>query len=341
MKTSKNEAKTIAVTGAYGFLGNVIVRKLLNKGYRTNVLLHKTNNTLPEDRRIKIVRGDVRNISDLEALCKNTFAIIHCASFISIVNYQKKLLEEINFSGTKNVLEICKKLKLQKLVYIGSVEAIGKLHDNAHSEKEGFNPDHTLIPYGASKARASLEVTKFSSQFGKEHDCSVSIIAPSGIVGPFDNMSSDIGRMIQQYLKKKLLAYPSEGGFCFVDVRDVATAAILAAEKIKNREYYIISSEYVTVEKMMKQLEEITQISKPKLTIPLWLLYVVGVFFETWSRFFGGKPIFTTGSVRVLRSHLKVSSLKIKSELNLHPRSIFNSLKDQIKWYKGEIVSLE
>ena len=331
----KNQKKCIAVTGGFGFLGSVIVRKLLEKNYSVRLLCHVSNDEgiFQESKNVNIINGNICNIEDLEQLCKGVDGIIHAAAFISIVNYKKKQLDQVNIEGTKNVLTVCKKLCIKKLVYIGSVEAMGKIHEGEHDEREGFHPEYALISYGKSKAIASQMVYSFGKLYKKEHECSVSIVSPGGIIGPFDTGTSHLGKMIKMYINRKLGAYPSKGGFCFVDVRDVAEIAVILVNKREDNEYYLAAGEYLSVYSMMKMLQEITNISKPIFKIPLWCMYGIGIIFELWSRFFGGYPIFTIGSVRILRSCLKVNSKKIQESLGIVLRSPKESFEDQVKWY--------
>ncbi len=340
---TKNKKKCIAVTGGFGFLGSVIVRKLREQNYYVRLLRHSSRNRelFQADKYISIVDGDVSVIEDVERLCEGVDGIIHAASFVSIVNYQKKQLAKVNIEGTKNVLTVCKKLGIKKLVYISSVEAMGKVHEGVHDEMEGFHPECALIPYGKSKAIASQMVYSFGALYKQEHECSVSIVSPGGIIGPFDEGTSDIGNMVKMYLKRRLGAYPAKGGFCFVDVRDVANATIMLVNKREDSNYYIAAGEYVSVHTMMKTLQEVSNIPKPFFKIPLWIMYGIGIVFEFWSMCFGGHPIFTTGSVKVLRSCLRVNSSKIQETLGIKFRPTQESFKDQVTWYMTGEASLQ
>ena len=215
------------------------------------------------------------------------------------------------------------------------------MHNTIHNETDGFNPHAALIPYGATKAKASNLVLEFSQQLGISHNCATSIMCPSGICGPFDRGHSDIGNMVKMYLAKKLVAYPSQGGFCFVDVRDVADAAIKGLTDAKNGESYIVSSEYLEVSKIMDMLEYISNVSKPKVKLSLRVLYQIGRIIELCTRITRKKAVITTGSVRILRSRLHVSAEKLKTELGIIPRSMQESLQDQVMWYQKAEASLD
>lgn len=331
----------IAITGGNGYVGNVVVRKLLKAGHQVKVLLYQHESVLPEHENLEYTKGDIRNPDDIMAFCEDVDTVIHCASFVTIVHYLNKKLEECNVGGTKNVIDACKANNVSKLVYVSSIEAVGKMHDGVHSEQDGFNPDHTFIPYGSSKARASNLVLDFGKEYQKSHNCNVSIVCPAGVMGPFEHGTTDLGRMVKKFIHRTLHAYPSRGGFCFIDVRDVAGAVINAITRGKNAEHYIASAEYMSVSDMMDLLEEVSGIKKPRIKLSLNFLYAVGFLIETITSITRSGAVITTGSINVLKSELHVSSEKMQKELGVIPRPLKVAFQDQIDWYHGKEVSLD
>lgn len=326
---------TIAVTGADGFVGAIVVKKLLETGYHVRALIHTGTRNL-ENLDIQRIDGDVRDIESLYTLCEGCDAVFHLASHISIISNKKEeyKLREVNIEGTKNIINICIEKNI-RMVYASSIEAIGKTGNHIHNENDGFNEQCALIRYGWSKALASKEILKAC----KNDNLDAVIICPTGIAGPFDNGSSKIGQMVKSFIAKNLPTYPSCGGFCFVDVRDVADALIAAYKKAKSGTYYIISSEYADISHIMNLLEEISGVPKPKISIPLWLMYIVASFVEPFSRITNRTPIFTKGSIRILQSRLRVESRAIFNDLQIAPRPLKETFYDQVQWYRGETVS--
>lgn len=324
----------IAITGGDGYVGNVVIRKLLKKGFEIKALIHthqQTIHALP----ITLVRGDMRDKESLRALCEDCDAVFHLASYISIDKRHDKFLKSINIEGTQHLIDICKEKKI-RMVYASSIEAIGKQGPHVHTEADGFNEHNTLIRYGWSKAIASKAVLDACKD-----GLDATIVCPSGILGPYDFGTSKLGIMVKEYLSKKLIAYPAKGGFCFVDVRDVADAVISAYTNAKSGTYYIVSAEYADVAHIMDLLHEASHIRKPLFSIPLWLMYVIAPFAEFASALTRKEVIFTRGSCNVLKSRLQVASSNITEDLKITPRALKESIADQIRWYRGEKVSLE
>ena len=327
--------KSIAITGASGHLGNIIVKKLLQENdISIRVLIHE-NDTSLKDLNVTKIYGDVRDINAMRTLCNNCEVIYHCAAHISIVSHEKKKLYSTNRDGVQNAIQVSKENNA-KLIYISSVEAIGKQHHNPHTEDDGFNPKKTLIEYGTSKSLATLDVLEAVKNDGLQ----AIIICPAGITGPFDYGTSKIGKMVQDYMAKKLPAYVKKGGFCFVDGRDVADAALAAREKGKIGQHYIISSSYLDNADIMHMLQKITDIPIPKIKISTGLMRFAALFIEPWSHISGREPLFSSGTARVLKSEFKVESILTEKELGISARPLFESFKDQVAWYQTKSAPL-
>lgn len=326
--------KTIAITGSTGYLGNVVIRKLLQQGYNVRALLHINHNQSLEKLDFTRINGNVCDIESLRNLCEGCDALFHMASYISIVSYEDRKLFDTNIQGTRNVIQVCKE-KQMRLIYCSSIEAIGKQGLHIHNENDGFNPEATLIRYGWSKAIATLEVLE-----AEKNDLDVVILCPAGIVGPYEFGTSKIGIMIKDFITHKLPAYPINGGFCFVDVRDVADAMIAGYTLGKSGLHYIVTSEYLDIEYWMGLLEELSGVRKPRIRISLKFMAFLAAIIEPSSKIFKTNPIFTSGSVRVLRSKLQVESIRLGKDLNIHPRPLRETFIDQIKWYRSEEVAL-
>ncbi len=326
---------TVAVTGASGYLGNVLIRKLLAKKVKIRAFVHNHDEVL-QNLDLTLIKGDVRNVESVRELIRGCDIVYHCAAYISIVSYDKKQLFDVNLQGTRNIIIACEENNA-KLIYISSIEAVGKIHEKIHNEDDGFNPPQTLIQYGMSKSMASIEVLKAS----KEKRINSVIICPTGIIGPFEHGTSPLGKMVRDFISKKLIASIAKGGFCFVDVRDVADVAIMAGEKKEKIEgHYIVSGEYLEISDMMRILHEVSGVRPPFFSISLFMLHILSIFIEPMSYVLKTNPIFTSGSFRVLASRLHVRSKYLKRDFNIIPRLAKDSLRDQVLWYKGGKVQL-
>ena len=322
----------IVITGATGHLGNVLVRKLvsMNKKVRAVVLPGEDVASL-EGLEVEKIEGDVRLPDSLRKAFEGADIVYHCAGIISILPGQRKQLYQVNVLGTRNVVNTCLELKIKRLVYTSSIHALSEPAPGiAFDELREFNPENVLGEYSKSKTLGTLEVLK-----GIEKGLDAIILCPSGIVGPYDYRISEMGKLIVDFIKGKVKASVS-GAYDFVDVRDVAEGLILACEKGKKGECYILSGQQISVGQLLEFLGEINGVKAPWLKIPKQVARAAGFFNALYCNIMKLKPLFTPFSIDVLASNSLVSCQKARDELGYSPRSIYESIKDAVRWFKEE-----
>ena len=322
----------IVITGATGHLGNVLVRKLvsMNKKVRAVVLSGEDVASL-EGLEVEKVEGDVRLPDSLRKAFEGADIVYHCAGVISILPGQRKQLYQVNVLGTRNVVNLCLELKIKRLVYTSSIHALSEPAPGiVFDEAREFNPENVLGEYSKSKTLGTLEVLK-----GIEKGLDAVILCPSGIIGPYDYRVSEMGKLIVDFAKGKVKASVS-GAYDFVDVRDVAEGLILACENGKKGECYILSGQQISVGQLLKFLEEISGVKAPWLKIPNQVARAAGFFNALYCNLMKLKPLFTPFSIDVLASNSLVSCQKARDELGYSPRSIHESIKDAVRWFKEE-----
>jgi len=254
--------------------------------------------------------------------------VYHLAGIISILPGKGELLHQVNAVGTQNVVEACLKTGVKRLVYTSSIHAIeeppcGTIID----ETLPCNPDKVPKGYGRSKAQATLAVLK-----GVKQGLNAVIVCPTGVTGPYDYKISEMGQLIIDFVNGDLKAY-IDGAYDFVDVRDVASGIILAGERGRSGESYILSGKQITVHEMLSILQEITSIKAPRPRVPIWLARITAKAAPLYYRLTRSKPRFTTYSIDVLRSNSLISSAKARRELGYSTRSIKESFADAILWF--------
>jgi dihydroflavonol-4-reductase len=322
----------IVVTGATGHIGNVLIRQLLDSGntVRAVVPMHEDLRPL-RGLAVEIVTGDVRDPASLNKCFQGAEIVYHLAGIISIIPGKSRILEDVNVLGTRNVVNACRERGVKRLVYTSSIHALKEpRHGLFISETQPFDPVAVLGDYAKSKARASLEVLK-----GIQQGLDAVIVCPTGVIGPYDFKGSEMGHLIMSFLGSKLPAGVN-GAYDFIDVRDVATGIILAAEKGLNGEVYILSGEHITIRKLFKSLEVISGTRAPRIMVPCWLARIAGVISTPFILWRKRKPLFTAYSIDVLTSNSAVNCNKAKIALGFSARPLIDSLSDTVTWFREE-----
>jgi dihydroflavonol-4-reductase len=324
----------VAVTGPTGHIGNVLVRELLKSGRQVRAIVPAGEDISPlKNLKVEIVQADVRQINSLVRAFHGVEMVYHLAGIISILPGRKKLLEEVNVQGTHNVCEACLKTGVRRLVYASSIHAVREPpYGTCITEEQPFDPQAVLGDYGRSKARASLTVCE-SIKKGLD----AVIVCPTGVMGPYDFKLSEMGKLFQDIISRKLKMYIN-GAYDFVDVRDVARGIILAGERGLTGETYILSGEQITVRGILAHLEKISGVKAPTACIPTWLARFAGLLATPYYLLSGTKPLFTAYSIDVLSSNSLVSSAKAKKELGFTARPIYDSIVDAVSWFKEEAM---
>lgn len=319
--------KKVAVIGASGYIGNNVCRALLQQGYEVKALIHITSNSL-ERLDLEKIRGDILDPSSLKKFLDGVDIAIHAAGKISIAGDPDGTVREVNVVGTKNVVEAALSCGVQRLLHFSSIHALDQTSTAELDETRPLVGEGGL-QHDLSKSDAEKEVLKGISQ-----GLDAVILNPTAAIGPNDFRPSLLGQGLIALYNRKVPALVS-GGFDWVDVRDVARAAILAIEKGKNGERYLLSGMWKTVRELALLVQEITGKTAPKFTSPHWLARM-GIPIARAYSFITNTPALYTGETLevLLRCNRNISCSKAKRELAFHPRPLIETLKDTFDWFK-------
>jgi dihydroflavonol-4-reductase len=321
----------ILVTGATGHIGNVLVRQLKQKGANVRALL------LPgEDNRsltgleVEQVEGDVTQPATLGKAMNGVQTVYHLAGMISILPGRNELLHLVNVQGTVNVIQACRRANVQRLVYTSSIHAIARVpHGVTIDETAPFDPENPFGEYDRSKAEATLAVIDAARQ-----GFDAVIVCPTGVIGPYDYRRSEMGQLILDCVEEKPQLYV-DGAYDFVDVRDVAAGLILASEKGRQGETYILSGEQISVDSLLSTVQKMGGLRFSKMRVPMSLARFAAKFTPTYYRLTHTKPRFTPYSLEVLESNSIISHAKAQHELGYQPRTLKETLADTVNWFQA------
>ncbi|RPJ09913.1 MAG: NAD-dependent epimerase/dehydratase family protein [Spirochaetaceae bacterium] len=314
------------VTGAAGHIGNTLVRLLLEDGGKVRACLH--NDTLSLGG-IGKTRIDILDHKSMSKAFKGADTVFHCAAMIAISRNHIRQMNEINIRGTENVVAACREAGVRRLVHFSSIHAISPY-------PEGKQVDETKpsvcsgegMPYDYSKAMSEEAVLA-----GVSKGLDAVIVNPTGVIGPWDWKPSFMGNFVLSICSGKI-PFLVNGGFNWVDVRDVAMGAVLAGRFGKTGQRYILGNQWISVQDLAQMLGEISQNMKKRPKVPHWLAHVGVPFFGIMSWFSKKQPLFTHDSLATLLHHRDVSWEKASRELTYSPRPIKETLADTVNWFR-------
>ena len=322
---------TTLVTGATGFLGSAIARELLYDGRKIKLLV-RSNADLRniEGLDVEVVKGDLRDKESLKSAMKNCSSLYHVAAYYSLWDWNKELIYDINVQGTRNILEIALELNLERVVYTSTVGCIGLSEDHTPTnEKQPINPATLSNDYKISKFQAETIALEMHSK-----GLPVVIVNPSTPIGPRDIKPTPTGKLILDFLKGKMPAY-LDTGLNLIDVSDCARGHILAEEKGKSGERYILGNKNMSLKEILLALEKITGIQAPSIKMPYWVAYAAGLACETVSNLITQKPpAIPLAGVKMAKYFMYFDSSKAIRELGLPQNSVENALSQSVKWFQ-------
>jgi len=315
------------ITGATGHIGNVLVRKLVEKGEQVRALILPGEDTSAiDDLPIEKVAGDVLDTDSLFEAFQGVRGVFHLAGVISILPGKNPTVWNVNVEGTKNVLKTAHQSGVERLVYTSSIHAIKRVEAGIIDESLPYDPDNPYGAYDRSKAAATLEVQKAA-----QNGLNAVIACPTGVIGPFDYRGSLMGSIIRTAAHRRPTLYV-DGAYDFVDVRDVADGLIGAAQYGRQGESYILSGQKISVRYLLETIREITGKEFFQMKIPFDLAKFVSHFTPLYYRLAKSNPRFTPYSLEVLRSNANISHDKATRELGYKPRTLYDSLVDTLTW---------
>lgn len=320
--------KLYIVTGANGHLGTAIIKQLQDNHCKVRGLLLPFENTINKD--FEVCRGDVRNIETLRPLFENyqdyQIHFIHTAGIVDITENTSDLLIDVNINGTKNIITLCKEYKVHRLLYVSSVHAIPEKKGLGISyEVSSFSADAVHGGYAKTKATASQLVMDEIS-----NGLNAIIVHPSGIIGPYSNEHNHLVQLISNYMHG-LLPVCVRGGYDFVDVRDVANGCLLALEKGKIGNCYILSNNYYKISYLLEIVRNL-QGGKKLISLPIKFAEIFAPIALLYSKKRNIRPLYTAYSLFTLKSKDRFSHDKASLELGYTTRPIEDTVKDTVEW---------
>jgi len=319
------------VTGTTGFVGSALVRELLQEGRRVRVLVRAGADTRNIDGLdVERVTGDLRDKNSLVRALEGCDVLYHAAAFYSLWDRQKDLLFDINVGGTRNVLEAALERGLRRVVYTSTVGCIGLPHDGSPGDEQTpMWPELLCNAYKQSKYRAEQTALEF---LGK--GLPLVIVNPTAPVGPRDIKPTPTGKIIVDFLDRKMPAY-LDTGLNLIDVRDCARGHILAERRGRIGERYILGNRNLSLKEILLVLEKITGLKAPRVKMPYWVAYAAGgACGIAADKITGTPPAVPLAGVKMAKHFMYFDASKAVRELGLPQNPVEDALADAVRWFR-------
>jgi dihydroflavonol-4-reductase len=321
----------ILVTGATGHVGNVLVRELLAQEQPVRAMVLPNDNCASlEGLNVERVVGNVLDPASLDRAMDGIDVVYHLAGIISILPGTETLMRKVNVDGVRNTAQAALRANVRRMVHISSIHAFKRMpHGICIDEHIPFAPDSPVGAYDRTKAEGTLAVLETVEQ-----GLDAVIACPTGVIGPYDYLDSEMGNVIRNFARKKL-HFLVKGAYDFVDVRDVAKGLTLAAEKGRAGETYILSGARIEIAQIKQVVQEFVGIHTPQIVAPMWLAELVARIAEPFYRLTRAIPKFTHYSLRTVQDNCDFSHAKAQTELGYNPRPLRETIADALAWRRG------
>jgi dihydroflavonol-4-reductase len=259
---------------------------------------------------------------------KGCQVLFHVAAHYSLYQADKEQLYQSNILGTRSILRAAKQAGIERIIYTSSVAAIGVGNPGEIVNETHQSPVQKLIGhYKKSKYWAEQEAHQAVKK-GQD----IVIVNPSTPIGPYDIKPTPTGDIILRFLRHQMPAYVNTG-LNIIDVRDVARGHLLALEKGKTGERYILGNKNLSLKALLEELSAITGLKAPQQTLPLWLPLTVAWVEEYLLFPLGKKPSIPIDGVKMSKQPMYYDTSKAINELGLTSSPIKNALEDAIDWF--------
>lgn len=322
------------VTTGSGYLGGHVARLLVEEGRRVRCLAPPD---LPAVRRrelealdLELVVGELSDAPAVRRVLSDCSDVFHCAEIYRLDAPDPERLYEVNVRGTRHLLRACLDAGVRRVVHGSKVGALGPPPPGGLLD-EGASPsvNDVVGHYQRSKFLAEREVREFV-----DRGLPVVTVNPTAYVGEGDAAPTPMGRLIVDFLNRRVPAYV-DAGRNVVDVRDVARGFLLASERGTPGERYILGARNLDLRDFLELLSEITGLSAPRVRLPHVVPLAVAAVESLRARITGGRPRVSLEAARVARTKMFVDCGRAVRELGLTPGPVEHALERAVSWFRA------
>ncbi len=318
--------RPVLVTGASGFVGWHVARLLAESGVAVRAMT-RGRNPVPE-LKVEVVTGDLTDRASLERAVDGCGAVYHVAADYRLWAPDPAELYRSNVEGTRHLLEAAGEAGVDRVVYTSTVGCIGFVEGGLGDETTPVSLGEMTGHYKRSKFLAEKVALEFAAK-----GLPLVVVNPTAPVGDHDFKPTPTGQTILDFLEGRMPAY-LDTGLNIVDVRDVARGHLLAAEKGRVGERYILGSENLTLRQIFEELSKISGVPAPKFEIPYGVAWLAAAVGGAVARVTGKPPRAPMEGVRMARKKMWVTHAKAERELGYRPAPAAAARRAAAEWFR-------
>ncbi|MFP6740692.1 MAG: hopanoid-associated sugar epimerase [Alphaproteobacteria bacterium] len=320
------------VTGATGFVGSAVARKLVAAGHQVRTLVRPTSDRRNlENLAVEAVVGDLRDPASLAAALAGCDTLFHVAADYRLWVPDPETIYAVNVDGSRALIEAAMSAGIERIVYTSSVATLGLNQDGTPAHEDTpVALGHMIGHYKRSKFLAEQAVQSLI----QGHGAPVVIVNPSTPVGPRDVKPTPTGRMIVEAAAGRMPAYV-DTGLNLVHVDDVAEGHLLAIDHGVVGERYVLGGADMTLEAILCEVARITGGRPPRLRLAHNLIMPLAVAAEAWARLSGAEPFATVDGLRMAKKKMFFTSAKAETALGYKHRPAAEALAEAIAWFRA------
>ena len=320
------------VTGVAGFVGSAVARVLAASGRRLRgVVRSSSDRTNLADFPGELFEVDLRDAAAVGRAIAGAGELFHVAADYRVWAPDPEQIVRNNLAMTTAVMQSALKAGVRRVVYTSSVATILPLDEGAADENRPARPEQATGAYKRSKVVAERLVERMVAEQGLP----AVIVNPSTPIGPRDVKPTPTGRIIVEAARGGMPAYV-DSGLNLVHVDDVARGYLLALEKGRIGERYILGGQDVALSQMLGEIARILGRRPPSVELPVAPLFPLAWAAEQWARISGKEPFLTLDSLRMARHKMYYSSAKAERELGYAARPYAEALRDALDWSRAQ-----
>lgn len=321
---------TVLVTGASGFVGSAVVRKLLARGEDVRILVRASSNPVNfADLGCTAIIGDLGDAASLARAMDGVSDLFHVAADYRLWAKDPAEIIANNREGTRNIMQAAKDAGVARIVYTSSVATLKPQEGRDADERDRADMNTAIGAYKKSKVAAERVVEAFARD-----GLPVVVVNPSTPIGPRDIKPTPTGRIIVQAASGRMPAYV-DTGLNLAHVDDVAEGHLLARAKGRIGEAYILGGQNATLEQMLGEIARLSGRKAPRIKLPRAPLYPIARLAEGMARITGKEPFVTVDALNMSRHHMFFSSAKAEQELGYRARPYADALADALAWFQA------